>query len=235
MRIEAFLICWNEIEILPFVIKHYQKFCDQITIYDNYSSDGSDKLAESMGCIVKKFGTPGELNDKHYLEVKNNCWKGSKADYVIVCDTDEVLNIQSAGQLLNEWLAHTTIFKTQGWQIVSNHMPKDDLLEITTGWEFNNYSKTILFSPKDLTEINYRPGCHDCNPIGNIKYSDDIIYVLHYRQIGGVGRLIKRYNDYKKRMSPFNRKNGHGIHYLKDAAIIRANWKNEQLKSKPLC
>lgn len=250
MKIEAYLICWNEEEILPFVIKHYQKLCDKITIFDNFSADRSREIAESMGCDVRMFGEPGKLNDQYYLDIKNNCWKGSDADYVIVCDADEVLHIThdevlysmmgkySSNQLINfwdHWKSHgVTIFKTQGWQITSDAMPNEDITEITTGYAFDNYSKNIIFDPKRIKEINFNPGAHRINPIGEIVWSEETLYVLHYRQIGGVNRLIKRYNEYKKRMSMFNRKNGYGIHYLQRPEQIRASWKRDMLKSKPL-
>jgi hypothetical protein len=239
MKIEAFLICWNEIEILPFVIKHYQKFCDKIKIYDNFSDDGSDTYAKSMGCEVIKFGLPGQLNDDFYKEVKNNCWKGSDADWVIVCDTDELLYLIDGDirklLLFPSMMPHKpSIFKTQGWQITSNAMPLADILEITNGYKFDNYSKSIIFDPKRIQEINFNYGAHRISPVGDIVYSEETLYVLHYRQMGGVNRLIKRYRAYQKRMSPFNRKHGHGIHYLKAEEIIRRNWNRDILKSKPL-
>src|SRR5690606_28042527 len=90
MKIHAYILTWNESDIIGLVIKHYQKFCDKITIMDNYSSDGTDKIAQSMGCEVRKFGTKF-FDDAENMKVKNECWKGSDADWVIVCDADEVL------------------------------------------------------------------------------------------------------------------------------------------------
>lgn len=231
MRIEAHILCWNESEILPLVIKHYQKFCDHITIHDNYSTDSSQLIAESKGCDVKKFGVKGQLNDDHYLVVKNNCWKGSEADWVIVCDADEIL-LPSVNMC--DTCFQGTIIKTQGWQIQSNEMPQDDLLEITNGWPFDNYSKSIMFSPKHIKEINYKPGCHACEPVGEIKYSDEIVYLLHYKNIGGVERLLKRNREYMNRMSINNRSKGYGCHYWEDEKKTRREFSERLAKSKPL-
>lgn len=233
MTVDAFILCWNERELLPLTIKHYQKFCRSITIYDNYSDDGSDKIAESMGCKVVKFGKPGELNDNFYLEVKNHCWKGSDADYVIVCDADEILTSLTTGPAPKQG-EKPTIYRTQGWQVTSNQFPNNDLFEVTNGWPFDNYSKSIMFDPRAIKEINYRPGAHRCDPVGHVVYSAETLYLLHYRQAGGAERLIKRYNQYMKRLSEFNRKHGHGIHYRQRPEQIRANFKRELLKSKPL-
>lgn len=238
MKIHAFLLCWNEKDIMPFVIRYYQKFCDEITIYDNHSTDGSAELARSLGCEVIPFGTKF-FDDSENMKVKNNCWKGSDADWVVVADFDEILsppdlhNGEAFRYLLTIW-HHTTIFKTIGWQIMSNEMPKDDLLEITNGYRFDNYSKNIIFNPKEIQEINYNPGSHRCNPIGNVVWSEDSLYVLHYKHIGGVERTIKRYKEYQKRMSPYNRKHGHGRHYSQNERLLRREWAERMAKSKPL-
>lgn len=233
MNIEVHILCWNEMEILPFVIKHYQKFCGHIIIYDNYSTDTSQLIAESMGCDVKRFGRKGELDDMSYLAVKNNCWKGSKADYVIVCDADEILII-NASDSLELLTSSATIFKTQGWQIQSDEMPVNEITEITKGWPFSNYSKSVIFDPKAIKEINYKPGAHECSPVGHVIYSDETLYLLHYKNIGGVERLLKRNREYAKRMSYNNRKNGYGIHYLEPEMQTRKEWEERIAKSKQL-
>lgn len=228
MKIAAFILCWNESDILAMVIRHYEKFCDHITIYDNFSTDSSQLIAESMGCDVKKFGKPGVLDDQAYLDVKNNCWKGSNADFVIVCDADEIL----CPSVLFD--PRATIIKTRGWNIYSNEMPKNDLLEITTGYEFTNYSKSVLFNPKAIEAINYSPGAHVCNPIGNIILSNDTFDLLHYKHIGGVERLLKRNREYMKRMSANNKRKGWGCHYWQPEAQTRREFAERLAISKPL-
>lgn len=252
MKIEAHLIAWNEASIIGLVIKHYKKFCDHITIWDNYSSDETQLIAESMGCDVKKFGKKGELSDQAYLDVKNNCWKGSDADWVIIADCDEVLICLPClyqtqlpgdryawsfmkGRLNFEANNGATIIKTYGWQIYSNQMPQNDLLDITTGWHFANYSKYVIFSPKGINEINYKPGAHACDPKGIVVYSENSpLHLLHYKNIGGVERLLKRNKEYRNRMSYQNRKMGWGIHYYDSEAKVRQEWIERLAKSKPL-
>lgn len=242
MRIEAYICVWNEMDILELVIKHYQKFCDEVTILDNYSTDGSRELALKMGCKVIQYGTKF-FDDQENMNIKNNVWKGSKADWVIVCDCDEILwdtmhdgNYGAKSYNPIHALVETkaTIFKTIGWQIMSNEMPKNDLLEITNGYEFSNYAKSIIFNPQKITEINYNPGAHKIDPMGEVVYSKDPLYVLHYKHIGGVERTIKRYREYKPRMSKLNRKHGWGSHYNRTPASLRQEWNERMLKSKPL-
>lgn len=239
MRIEAYICVWNEMDILELVIKHYQRFCDEVTILDNYSTDGSRELALKMGCKVIQYGTKF-FDDQENMNIKNNVWKGSKADWVIVCDADEILLCNDPCLAENRFALEyyrdegATIIKTIGWQIMSNEMPKNDLLEITNGYEFSNYAKNIVFNPQKLTEINYNPGAHKIDPVGEVVYSKDPLYVLHYKHIGGVERTIKRYREYKPRMSKLNRKHGWGSHYNRTPASLRQEWAERMAKSKPL-
>ena len=249
MRVEAFLLCWNEIDIMRLVISHYQKFCDHITILDNFSTDGSDKLAREMGCQVKQFGNQF-FDDHENRNIKNNIWKGNQSDFVFIADFDEIpffsyvhTNDEYEWDLsMTDLVTHlqiekeagTTIFNTIGWQIMSEDWPANDLLEITTGYEFSNYAKSIVFNPQALTEINYGFGAHECNPKGNVVWSELPLYVLHYKHIGGVQRTIDRYKQYQPRMSKNNRKFGHGIHYNRTPASIRQEWAERMAKSKPL-
>jgi hypothetical protein len=240
MKIEAFLLCWNEIELMPLVIEYYKEFCDKITVMDNYSTDGSDKLAESLGCEVIKFGTKF-FDDAENMQCKNNCWKNSDADWVIVCDFDEVLFSTftpfqfSTRQYLGYYKSEgVTIIKTIGWQVMSDEWPYKYLHHETNGFEFSNYAKNICFAPKAIKEINYGPGAHECNPVGEVVWNERPMYVLHYKHIGGVQRTIDRYREYQKRMSKNNRKNGWGIHYNRTPASIRQEWNERMKKSKPL-
>jgi hypothetical protein len=117
---------------------------------------------------------------------------------------------------------------------MSEDMPKDDLLEIVNGYRFDNYSKFIIFNPKAIQEINYNPGAHRINPIGDVRYSEESLYVLHYKHIGGVERTIQRYAEYKPRMSHINRKRGWGTHYSRSIPSLHEEWAERMVKSQPL-
>ncbi len=239
MKIEAFIFVWNEIDILPFVIKHYKTFCDKITIMDHFSDDGSREYAINEGCEVRTFGKLGVHDDEALRNSKNNCWKGSDADWVIVADCDEVLYHEHLKKCLTWKMVldnnnNPTIWKTQGWDVYSEVMPETNILEITTGWPFKNYSKNIIFSPKHIKEINYDYGAHVCKPVGNVVWSEETLYVMHYKNIGGVQRLIKRNRKIAKRLSRQNRRKGYGCHYLTYPQEVIDNWNDKIKICKPL-
>jgi glycosyltransferase involved in cell wall biosynthesis len=216
MTVEAYVLNWNE-EFLHLTIKHYQQFCDRITIYDNYSDDGSDQVARDMGCEVVKFGIKGQLSDAHYLKVKNTAWKNSTADWVIVCDADEILWHHDLKNVLQKATDNGhTIFDTRGINVYSEATPSKTYLEVTTGLPDGNYSKKIIFNPRHIKDIRYSYGAHTCHPIGLVETAEHPLWLLHYRCIGGVDRIVKRHGMYRKRMSPDNIRFGLGIHYQQE-------------------
>lgn len=225
MVVEAHIIAWNESETIHLTIKHYQKFCSKIIIYDNFSDDNTREIAEAIGCEVKLFGVKGVLSDVEYTKIKNNCWKGSTADWVIVCDADEILDFRLPTDQT------CTILKTFGWNVFHEDVPRETWLEIKTGFHDPNYSKYVCFRPSKIKEINYVHGCHVAKPIGNVIFSEIIIPLFHYRNVGGPDRLIKRHAMYRPRMSQHNLKWNMGGHYLHDDERRRKEWTEQYNKS----
>lgn len=233
MIIEAFIIAWNREDTIHLTINYYKSFCQKVSLYDNHSTDRTKDIAESLGAEVHTFGTPGVLNDQHYLDVKNNCWKGSLADWVIVVDDDEILyddildfklKLGKSGQY--------TIIQPQGFGVFSNEMPKEKWTDILTGVNDDNYSKFCVFDPKKIIEIGYIFGCHQAKPKGQIRVLNDL-WLLHYRAVGGVDRLIERHRLYEPRRqkSAINMKWGLGENYkyaIENPQKTR-DWFNENL------
>lgn len=232
MKIEAHIIVWNESETIHLTVKHYQQFCSRVIIYDNYSTDNTRSICESMGCEVKLFGIEGVLSDVEYTKLKNNVWKGSDADWVIVCDADEILDFTDLIEVKNTFFTkQPTILRTYGWNVYSSNVPYGTWGEIKTGFHDPNYSKLCIFNPKEIKEINYVHGCHVANPIGNVCLSSGILTLFHYRNVGGPERLIKRHELYRKRMSPHNIKWGMGSHYLIEDEQRIKEWYEQYEKS----
>lgn len=212
--VEAFIVAWQEAETIRLTLSHYNSFCDKVTLFDNYSTDGTPDIARDMGATVKQFGTPGVLSDDDYLTVKNNCWKKSRANWVFVGDADEIIwhpNIETEFKVQSELGA--TIFKTIGWDVVSHYMPQNSFMEITNGYRNENYSKLSVFNPQAIKEIGYKYGCHVAKPKGEVNFCNDELILMHYRNIGGPQRLVHRHALYRPRMSEKNRRFGLGCHY----------------------
>lgn len=214
MTIDCHFIGWNESETIHLTIRHYKSFCRNVYYYDNFSTDNTRDIAEREGAIVRMFGIEGQLNDQEYLKVKNNVWKGSNADWVIVCDADEILQIPAFEE-------NVTILRTQGFNMFSNNIPRETWTEVNNGIKDDNYSKLICFNPKAITEMGYIFGCHEARPQGQIRYSENINVLLHYKAVGGAKRLADRHALYASRLSPINKKwkLGHQYEEPREATI----------------
>jgi glycosyltransferase involved in cell wall biosynthesis len=206
LKFELFTQAYNEEYLLPYMVDFYKsKVGNNITfnLFDNGSTDKTVEVAKNLGFKIHKVITNGELRDDLLLSFKNNCWKQSDADYVIVCDVDEWIDIPSD-------LSNITIIKAEGWNMVGDGSQTPDL--ITNGVKSFYYDKTCVFSPKDIQEINYTIGGHTCHPIGNLKYSK--IVKLYHMKFLSEDFLIKKYRLIKASLSQINLMNGWSRHYL---------------------
>lgn len=240
-NIKAFILTFNEADIIAFTIKHYQQFCSEIFIYDNYSTDNTREICSKMGCKVGLFGEEGKLDDRAYLQVKNNCWKSHRdADYVIVCDADEVLDLDAfwnSKYPFNCTRKPEQIFRGVGFQIYSETLPIESWSEKRVGYADKMYDKALMFDPVFIKEINYGYGAHGAKPTFN-HYDPDIIVqnvnLYHMRYVGGFERLVSRYELYKQRMCEFNKVNGLGHQYLKSVIDLAKEWEEVKIKSKDI-
>jgi glycosyltransferase involved in cell wall biosynthesis len=226
MNIDCYFIGFNESETIHLTIRHYKAFCRNVFYYDNFSTDNTRDIAEREGAIVKLFGIEGQLNDQEYTKLKNNCWKGSDADWVIVCDADEILTFI--------YHDYCTIVRTQGYNMFSETVPGETWLEINTGIPDNNYSKLICFNPKAIKEIGYVYGCHEAKPTGEVKFSTHTANLLHYKHVGGAERLVKRHALYASRLSAINKKWALGSQYAEPPEKTRKYFYDNLALAKPI-
>lgn len=227
--IHYYSICWNEEKILPYVLDYYSAICEKMVLMDNESDDDSTAIIRSYkNAEVRTYSTNGEIRDDIYLEIKNNIWKESrgKADWVIVCDVDEILYHPNLIAKLSELKERgINIIKPHGFDMYAEDYPKNSLLEIKTGIKDNRLlGKCILFNPNRIEEINYKTGCHKCYPTGDLKfYREDDIKLLHYKCLN-LGFLLDRFKLLKNRLSRYNIENKFGKHYLAEEKLIKKKY-----------
>jgi hypothetical protein len=232
--ITLYIICYNEEPILPFAIKHYrERFPNcRIVIYDNESTDRSVEIANSNNCEVISFSTNGTFSDGKHLDIKNNCWKDSTTNWNIVCDCDELVDINQ-NDIIEENKAGTNIITFDGYSIV-NYDPETTLEDMKFGYYDPGYSKPYMFNKKYIKEINYEPGAHKADPIAhvdqNVKNSVKTYKALHYKYLYPQ-YTIDRYKLCNDRLSEENIKNGWGIQYKmsKEDIINLYNSKRDNL------
>jgi len=210
MNIEVYALTNNEEKLMPYFMRHYNQFAKVILLESN-STDRTIEIAESMGADVWTYDVPDEVNDEWFLEVKNNCWKESKADWVMVVDADEFIYHPDIVGILEK--TDATVFLPRLFNMFHDCFPTTEgqiYEEVTGGREGGG--KMNIFRPSEITEINYAIGCHNATPEGNVNLSiNSEIMTLHMRHLGS-DYVIERNKRFASRMSELNRSMGWGFH-----------------------
>ena len=227
--IHVYAVCKNEVEFIPFFLNYYESIADKMVVFDNQSTDGTRELLNKHPkCELVNYDTKGELRDDIHMWIKNSAWKESKglADWVIVSDLDELLYHQNLMHYLNACKKQGyTICGTKGYNMVSDEFPETGrsvVDQVRFGSPSKQFSKTILFDPNEITEVYFSPGGHHVRPEGNVKLKEpDGLKLLHYKYLGGLHRLQKRWRSTGAELSEINKKNSWGVKRLDPAEIVR--------------
>jgi hypothetical protein len=125
-------------------------------------------------CTIKNWGP---YSEKKLQATKNYCWQLSKADWVIVCDVDEIadINLQDIEKLPED----VEVIRFQGYQMLSRRKKSIPLKDLTHGNLSNKYSKYVMFKPRRNVVV-FEPGAHVAR-VSGIK-SEKTYKLLHYNQ-----------------------------------------------------
>lgn len=228
--ITVYSVTYNEELLIQFMIDHYRaRFpgC-RIVFYDNQSTDDTAKIALNNNCEVIPYDTDNQFQDRRLMDIKNTCWKDAKTDWVLICDLDELVDINEA-QLKAEESLGTSLIRFEVFDMI-NMEDNLDFAGMKFGVKSPIPAKYFLFNKKLISEINYGPGAHDCNPKGTVTYSKEVYKSYHYNSINE-NVTIEKFIIYGARLSPENLKNGWSIHYLMTPEEIRQEYADERKKA----
>jgi len=220
MNIDIYTTCYNEEIILPYFLRHYKQFARNITVYDNMSNDKSIDILKDADVNIIPFDTNGKFEESKLMNIRNNCWKNSDADWVIVCDTDELIYHPDLFNVLKNINGNHII--VEGYEMMSETLPttKGQIYEeIKNGYFKVDYSKPCLFKPLEISESNFEPGSHTSNPVGAVTIHNSNIKLLHYKYLNRV-TLINKYSNYAIRQSDEMKKMGWGNYQEWDANVL---------------
>jgi glycosyltransferase involved in cell wall biosynthesis len=210
MTIEIFAVSHNESPMMHYFLRHYLRY-GKVTIFDNQSTDDSVKIAEKAGAIIYEFDTNNEFREDVLTQIRNTCWKGSKADWVIVTDIDELVYHKDLVKTLEN--IKETVVLPRMFNMYADEFPhiEGQIYDVVKyGVEFN--SKPCLFRPSEIISMNYEPGCHFANPKGNysLNFTSPIIN-LHFKNLS-IDYVVERNKLLWSRQSEENNKNGWNWH-----------------------
>ena len=99
--------------------------------------------------------------------------------------------------------------------------------QVRKGVPDSHYSKSIIFDPHRIVEINYNAGAHVASPLGVVRNAEKPLKVLHYKNLG-LDYVLDRSHTLGGRLSEHNKKNNLGVHYLSSDETIVAEF-NENM------
>lgn len=199
-------------------MRHYYGIGAKVIVHDG----GPIGMGLIIGAENRRWDTKGQLNDELAMKLKNECWRGTDADWVIVADADEILYFpEGAEKTLETYTKRgAAMIKPLGYEMFSDALPtgRGEIYdEIKMGARDDKwYAKPILFTPHKIIESGFGIGAHEATPVLKSGRSIHVgldwpqatphCLLLHYHQIGGLQRIAERYDATRKRLSRINEK-----------------------------
>lgn len=233
MLIDTYVLAHQEEPMIEYFMRHYSQF-SQVYLMEGHSTDKTVEIALKHGAIHYPVDSENTVNDEIWTSLKNNCWKKSKADWVIVCDVDEFVLHPDGISTLLYFLKETkkSIFMPRLWNMFSDTFPttKGQIYE-DVQYGVEGGAKMNIFRPMDIAEINYGVGCHRASPVDKDGRSikpdtSSPLMTLHMSHLS-VEYTIKRRRYLYSRLSEINKKMGWGFHLDCSEEQLREYMKNE--------
>ena len=233
MKVHLYSWCWNDGHMLPFLFRHYDALVERYVIYDDGSTDGSlDILRAHDRVELRKADFTADRTSllNSGMTLAQECWKESRggADWVIVTEIDEHLYHRDFPTYLASCKSKgVTIIPALGYQMLSNSFPSVDITlcqSLTKGAPWVQMNKLNIFSPNAVEEINYTPGRHTCEPVGEIVLpSRDELLLLHYKYLG-FERTHERHEQYAARLRQADIAVGYAHKWRWSREQLRKDW-----------
>lgn len=219
------------------MLRHYCSFADKVIVHDggpDWSEHSTTRqLCECHGAQCLPWDTGNQLNDELAQNLKNTCWRGTDADWVICVDCDELIwfpPMAGTNPLTHREGSRATleaydrlgaaVIKPHGFEMFSDTLPElgshnQIYHAIRDGAPDDKwYAKPVLFSPRRVAESGFGVGAHESRAVlrdgrvllvdGSYPKAYPATYLLHYHQIGPAEFIARRYDETRARFSQVN-------------------------------
>ena len=242
------VLCKNELDILPFVSKYWERIADKVVVMDNGSVDGSlEYLAKLPYVEIRHFDSDGQ-NDVIQKQVKEQAYLEYKDafDIIIISDMDEVFyfyNFKALdGKIIDEgyncmvtpiyWLFEDSMSPYEAAKLLHQHCHKVYIQRMNDMKGFEKLSKISIFNTRITDRIQMSVGQHfvSTNPSMKVMLSHDG-FCLHLDK--GFG-LDYRYNIKHKmwdNLSDTNKNGGMCMEYNDSYEKMKREYENNQERS----
>lgn len=224
--IEVHILTRNEEAMLPYALRHYRTFASRIIVHDAFSTDRTREIALAAGAEVVDFDTGDRVNDDLHIQMKNTCWKGTKAEWVIPVDCDELIYFPGGEQAAFAAYAANGVamVRPHGFEMFTEHTPTTAgqiYEQVKAGAPDDKwYAKPALFSAKLVAESNLGVGGHTASPVlkdgrwlefnESTPFTEPSCYLLHFHHVGPIEKIAAKYDATRARLAEINVRNHWG-------------------------
>lgn len=205
-RTALVMTTYNQIDILPFTLRHYEKFVDKIIVWDDESTDGTRELLENHPLVqLHKWPHEKGINESVFIDHAYSVYPklAGKFDWIIWADPDEFIYAPDIKTVLfGASAAGIEVIRSKGYNMIGRGLPDHksgkqiwELLQ--TGVYSHEYSKPIVFNPRCKIEWDF--GKHYLVPGIQVKASKTpLVKLLHYRYLGSEYTMAKNKKNYDR-------------------------------------
>lgn len=241
-------LCFNEMDILPFVKQYWERIGADVVIYDNGSTDGSIKYLLNLPYVtLKHFDSQGqndiiqkEVKEKAYLEFKD------KYDIIIITDMDEVFYFNDFKALSEAFISGGyNVLATPIFSLCEDSKPpyiQDKLLHqqchkfykqrMNHMNGFDEYSKLSIFNTRITNSVVMSVGQHFVKTLPQMRMmiSNDG-FNLHIDKGFGVDYKFNIRQKMNANLSETNKRSGMCIEYADSYDKLKQEYEENQRKS----
>jgi hypothetical protein len=240
-RVHVYAVCWNDMPMLPYFLRHYRCLDARFLLFDDGSTDGSlEYLRAQHDVEVAPFERDGRSFELSALALYDEVWKRSRdrADWVVMCDVDEhVHHADLAGYLDRSKHEGVTAIEAVGYQMVTDSFPETERRlcdDFVHGARWEQMDKLAIFDPSAIRAINYVAGRHAARPKGRVVFPPvREVKLLHYRYLG-LEYVRRRNSELGPRLGPVDLKKNFGHKYRWDDETLRADFEGFASAAEPV-
>lgn len=214
--LEVFTTSWNERNTILELINFYRSLVPDCLIHvqDNMSTDDTKQVCKENNVKFTTFDTNNQMDENTLIHLRNSSWKNSTAYYVIVCDSDELVEINKDKLVENLKDLKWTVAKCKGIELFGNDKSFKDA---NYGVYSEGYSKKVLWLKDAIQQSSLAPGSHSATFIPNkgfeILYSQDPPVLYHTKWIDYKSGIARQNQIKQKGVSQHSKSRGWNFHY----------------------